>query len=118
MPAQGNWPQSCGSAYRPDVQVEAKQQTKDKPERSQATAGRPDAARGRPGGPVLVGALFALVASVLTLVGLWREDNLSLRNVLLGLLLGAGTWGLVSWAIATAVLHVEQEVATRSDDDS
>jgi len=69
-------------------------------------------------GPVLVGVFFAALATVLTLLGLWREGNLSLRNVLLGAVLGGGTWGLVSWAISTAVTQVEEDLASRRDEDS
>ena len=71
----------------------------------------------RPSGPVTVGAFFAGLAIVLTFVGLWREDNLSLRNILLGVVLGGGTWGLISWAIATAVVQIEEDVASRRDKD-
>jgi len=68
-------------------------------------------------GPVLIGGVFALLAVVLTLVGLWRADNLSLRNIALALLLCGGTWGLVSWAIATAVVQVEEDVASGTAND-
>lgn len=68
--------------------------------------------------PVTVGACFAVLAIALTLVGLWREDNLSLRNVLLGIVLCGGTWGLVSWAITTAVVQVEEEVASGRHKDA
>ena len=70
-----------------------------------------------PSGPLVVGFFFAVLATVLMLVGLWREDNLSLRNVLLGVVLGGGTWGLISWAVATAVLQVEEDVASRDGHD-
>jgi hypothetical protein len=72
---------------------------------------------GRPTGPVIVGVFFAALAIVLTVVGLWREDNLSLRNVVLGVVLSGGTWGLVSWAIAAAVVQVEEDVASRKGED-
>jgi len=68
--------------------------------------------------PVAVGAGFAVLAIVLSFVGLWREDNLSLRNAVLGIVLGGGTWGLVSWAITSAVVQVEEEVASRRDKDA
>jgi len=72
---------------------------------------------GRLSGPLRVGLFFAALAVVLTLLGLWRANNLSLRNVLLGIALGGGTWGLVSWAIATAAAQVEEDVASRGDRD-
>jgi hypothetical protein len=74
--------------------------------------------RFRPSGPVIVGCVFAVVAVVLTLVGLGRAHNLSLRNVLLAVVLCGGIWGLVSWAIATAVVQVEEDVASRGDKDA
>jgi len=68
--------------------------------------------------PVAVGTCFAVLAIVLTLMGLWREDNLSFRNVALGIVLCGGTWGLVSWAITTAVVQVEEEVASGRHNDA
>jgi hypothetical protein len=70
-----------------------------------------------PHGPVAVGLLFAALAIVLTTIGLWRDSNLSLRNLLLGVVLGGGTWGLISWAVATAVVQVEEDVAARGGED-
>lgn len=69
-------------------------------------------------GPALVGIFFAALAIVLTLVGLWREGNLSLRNILLGTVLGGGTWGLISWAISTAVVQVEEDLSSRGGEDT
>lgn len=77
---------------------------------------RPSKARRWPlSGPVIVGVFFAVLAIVLTLLGLWRAHNLSLRNVLLAIVLCGGTWGLISWAIAAAVAQVEEDVAARED---
>jgi hypothetical protein len=75
------------------------------------------ASRYRMGGPMAVGLLFAVLAIALSLIGLWREDNLTLRNVALAIALGGGTWGLISWAIASAVVDVEQDVTSRGDRD-
>jgi len=66
---------------------------------------------------VIVGGLFAAVAIVLTMLGLWRANNLSLRNALLAVALCGGAWGLVSWAIASAVVQVEEDSASRHDED-
>ncbi len=79
---------------------------------------QPKTRHSRPGGPIIVGTCFAVLAIVLTLVGLWREDNLSLRNIVLGIVLCGGTWGLVSWAIASAVVQVDEDVASRRDKSS
>ena len=73
--------------------------------------------RVRPNGPIIVGAFFAILAIVLTLVGLWRQDNLSLRNVVLGVVLCGGSWGLVSWAIAAAAVQVEEDVSSNEGED-
>lgn len=69
--------------------------------------------KSRLSGPVMVGLFFAVLAILLTIVGLWRAQNLSLRNILLAIALCGGTWGLVSWAIATAAVQVEEDVAAR-----
>jgi len=71
----------------------------------------------RLGPPIVIGAGFAALAIVLTLAGLWRESNLSLRNVILGIVLCGGTWGLVSWAIATTVVQVDEDVASGRHED-
>lgn len=68
-------------------------------------------------GPLRVALFFAALAILLTLLGLWRAHNLSLRNVLLGIVLCGGTWGLVSWAIAAAVVQVEEDMAARGEED-
>jgi hypothetical protein len=73
--------------------------------------------RVRPSGPIIVGAFFAILAIVLTLVGLWRQDNLSLRNIVLGVVLCGGTWGLISWAIAAATVQVEEDVSSNEGKD-
>ena len=59
--------------------------------------------------PVQVGLTASAVAIVLTLVGLWRGGLFTWRNILTGLVLGGGTWGLISWAIAQTVFMVEEE---------
>jgi hypothetical protein len=84
---------------------------------AEETGHLPDDRRGRLSSPVAVGLVFAAVATALSLIGLWRDDNLTLRNVALAIALGGGTWGLISWAIAWAVLDVEQDIASRGDGD-
>ena len=55
-------------------------------------------------GPIQVGLVVGLIGALLTVIGL-LAGNLSpvtLRSLLLGILLGGGSWGVVSWAIASA----------------
>jgi len=58
----------------------------------------------RLGGPVKIGLVLGLIGAVLTVAGLLTGSfaPLTLRSLLLGILLGGGSWGVVAWAIATA----------------
>lgn len=55
-------------------------------------------------GPVKVGLALGLLGALLTVIGLFTGDfaPLTLRSLLLGILIGGGSWGVVSWAIAAA----------------
>ena len=55
-------------------------------------------------GPVQIGLVVGLIGALLTVIGLLAGNlgPLTLRSLLLGILLGGGSWGVVSWAIATA----------------
>jgi hypothetical protein len=76
----------------------------------------------RMSGPVKIGLALGLLGALLTLIGLFRGDfaPLTFRTVVLGILIGGGSWGVVSWAIAMAaadaVADEESEVAARPDD--
>lgn len=78
------------------------------------TAERPNLWR-RLSGPVKVGLIFALIAIALSLFGLFRNPDTpaTLQSILIATVISGGTWGLVSWAIATAIVDVEQDVAER-----
>jgi hypothetical protein len=54
--------------------------------------------------PAKIGLILGLIGAALTVAGLAFGNlaPLSLRSVLLGILIGGGSWGVVSWAIATA----------------
>ncbi|MGC9333442.1 MAG: hypothetical protein ACP5JJ_04790 [Anaerolineae bacterium] len=62
-------------------------------------------------GPVKIGLVVGLIGALLTVVGLFIGDfaPLTVRSLVLGILLGGGSWGVVSWAIATATADAVAE---------
>jgi hypothetical protein len=58
----------------------------------------------RMSGPVKIGLIVGTIGALLTVIGLFTGNfaPLNVRTVLLGILLGGGSWGVVSWAIAAA----------------
>jgi hypothetical protein len=54
--------------------------------------------------PVQIGLALGLIGALLTIIGLFVGDfaPLTVRSFVLGILLGGGSWGVVSWAIAAA----------------
>ena len=63
-------------------------------------------------GPLKIGLAFALVGILLTIIGIFRDPTTPVTAWSLGIgsLISGLTWGLVSWAIATAAVEVEQDV--------
>lgn len=62
--------------------------------------------------PLRIGLIAAAVAILLALVGVARGNvPLNPLSILLALLISGGTWGLVAWAVATAAVDVESDVA-------
>jgi TctA family transporter len=63
-------------------------------------------------GPLKIGLAFALLGIVLTIIGIFRDPTTPVTTWSLGIgsLISGVTWGLVSWAIATAAVEVEQDV--------
>jgi hypothetical protein len=62
-------------------------------------------------GPLKIGLLFGLAGALLTTIGLLVGNlaPLTVRSLLLGILLGGGSWGVVSWAIASAAVDAMSE---------
>jgi hypothetical protein len=54
--------------------------------------------------PVQIGLALGLIGALLTVVGLFTGSfaSLTLRSVVLGIVLSGGSWGVVSWAVASA----------------
>jgi hypothetical protein len=70
-------------------------------------------------GPLKVGLVFAVIAIIMAVIGLVRGADtapLTARSVAMATVISGGTWGLISWAIATAVVEVERDVATAEDE--
>ena len=63
-------------------------------------------------GPLKVGLIFATLGIVLTIIGIFRDPTTPATAWSLGVgsLISGLTWGLVSWAIATAAVEVENDV--------
>ncbi|MFN8486394.1 MAG: hypothetical protein U0350_02305 [Caldilineaceae bacterium] len=60
--------------------------------------------------PLKVGLSFGLLGIMLTVIGIFRGNvPLHPANMGMALLIGGGVWFLVSWAVATAAVDVEQD---------
>jgi hypothetical protein len=65
-----------------------------------------------------VGVVFAALGLILAIAGILRGAvPLNPLSIFLALLISGGGWGLVSWAIATAVVDVERDVERGDDED-
>jgi hypothetical protein len=67
----------------------------------------------RMSGPLKVGLICAALGIALTLIGIFRDPSVPVTawSLSIGSLISGLTWGLVSWAIATAAVEVEKDVA-------
>ncbi len=68
--------------------------------------------------PLRIGIVFAALGLALALVGIARGAvPLNPLSIFLALLISAGGWGIVSWAIATAAVDVEQDVTETEEEE-
>ncbi len=67
--------------------------------------------------PLRVGMICAGLGMALAVVGIFRGNVPSNPiSILLALLISGGSWGVVSWAITTAVVDVERDADTGAED--
>ncbi len=71
-------------------------------------------------GPMKIGLVFAALGIILTFIGILRDPTTpnTLWAFTVGSLISGVTWGLVSWAIATAAVEVEKDVAEAEAEQS
>lgn len=68
--------------------------------------------------PVRVGLICAGLAMLLVIVGIIRGNvPLNPLSIFLALLISGGSWGVVSWAVTTAIVDVEQKPVSEGADD-
>jgi hypothetical protein len=62
-------------------------------------------------GAVKIGLVLGLLGALLTVAGLLTGNlaPLTARSLVLGILLGGGSWGVVAWAIASAAADAGEE---------
>lgn len=66
--------------------------------------------------PIKVGLTFALIGLILTGVGIVRGNvPPHPANMAMALLIGGGVWFVVSWAVATAAVDVEEDGQDRQE---
>ena len=62
--------------------------------------------------PLRIGLIFAVLGMTLAIVGIMRGAvPLNPISIFLALAISGGSWGVVSWAVATAVVDVENDLA-------
>ena len=72
----------------------------------------------RLGLPARVGLICAALGMILAIVGIIRGNvPLNPASILLALLISGGSWGVVSWAVTTAVVDVEHDLAEDAADE-
>ena len=69
-------------------------------------------------GPLKIGLSFALLGIIVIVIGIIRDPGTPVNawSLTVGSLISGVVWGLVSWAIATAAVAVEEDVAASGGD--
>ncbi|MBI1295186.1 hypothetical protein GC175_09535 [bacterium] len=68
--------------------------------------------------PIKIALVFAALGIALTVVGVVRGTvPLNPASIGMALLIGGGSWFLVSWAVATAAVDVERDVAEAEESE-
>ncbi len=71
---------------------------------------------GRIGLPLKLGLIFAAAGMALAIAGIVRGNvPLNPLSIFLALAISGGSWGVVAWAIATAALDVERDIAEQEE---
>ena len=72
----------------------------------------------RMNGPAKIGVVFAAIGIILTIIGVFRDPTTPVTawSIGMGALISGATWGVVSWAIATAAVEVERDLAQNKDE--
>ena len=68
--------------------------------------------------PLRVGVGAAVVAIALSIFGMIKNTGIASLNpvsLVLVILIAGGSWGVVAWAITTAVYDVEEDIAQDED---
>jgi hypothetical protein len=66
----------------------------------------------RLGAPLRIGLGFALAGIILAVIGIIRGNvPPNPLSIFLALAISGLSWGVVSWAVATAVMDVERDIA-------
>ena len=70
----------------------------------------------RIGLPLKLGLIFAAAGMALAIVGIARGNvPLNPLSIFLALVISGGSWGVVAWAIATAAVDVEKDIAEQEE---
>lgn len=68
--------------------------------------------------PLRVALIFAVAGIALAIVGIIKGTvPANPLSIFLALLISGGSWGVVSWAVTTAIVDVERDVADDAGDE-